>query len=131
MKSSHRLGDLQYAIMRVLWQREEARVAEVHADLDGDRALTTIATMLTKMEKKGVVGHRTEGRQFIYHPKVTEAEVHRTMVGDLADKLFQGDLTAMVSHLIREQDIDTAELERLEKLIENARRGDDEPGGKR
>lgn len=131
MKNSHRLGDLQYAIMRVLWQREEASVAEVHADLDGDRALTTIATMLTKMEKKGVVGHRTEGRQFVYHPRVTEAEVHRTMVGDLADKLFQGDLTAMVSHLIREQDIDPAELERLEKLIEKARREGDEPGGKR
>ena len=50
------------------------------------RALTTIATMLTKMEKKGVVAHRSEGRQFIYYPEVSEADVHRTMVADLTDR---------------------------------------------
>ncbi len=118
---THSLGDLQYEIMRILWRDGESTVAHVHEVLEGDRALTTIATMLSKMEKKGVVDHRSEGRQFLYSPLVSEREVHRTMVGDLKERLFQGDVTAMVSHLIREEDIDPAELERLEKLIEKAR----------
>lgn len=121
MNPSHSLGDLQYAIMRILWEKEEATVADVHEALEGDRALTTIATMLTKMEKKGVVTHRSEGRQYVYKSLISEEEVHRTMIGDLKERLFQGDTTAMVSHLIREEDIDPAELERLEKLIEEAR----------
>ena len=118
---THSLGDLQYEIMRILWRDGESTVAHVHAVLEGDRALTTIATMLTKMEKKGVVDHRSEGRQFIYAPLVSEKEVHRSMVGDLKERLFQGDVAAMVSHLIREEDIDPSELEQLEKLIEVAR----------
>jgi predicted transcriptional regulator len=121
MNPSHSLGDLQYSIMRILWSAGEATVAEVHEQLEGDRALTTIATMLSKMEKKGVVTHRSEGRQFVYEPLVSEQDVRRTMVGDLKERLFQGDVAEMVSHLIREEDIDPTELERLEKLIEAAR----------
>jgi predicted transcriptional regulator len=119
MKRSHHLGDLQYAIMRVLWEEGEASVAQVCERLPRAqrRALTTIATMLTKMEKKGVVGHRAEGRQFIYIPAISEAEVHRTMVSDLTERLFQGDVGALVSHLLTEQEIDGDELARLKALI--------------
>lgn len=119
MNRSTRLGELQLAIMRVLWDRGEATVAQVHEALAGPkkRALTTIATMLTKMEKKGVVDHRTAGRQYIYRPTVTEAEVHRSMVADLTDRLFQGDVGALVNHLLTEQEIDPDELSRLRKLI--------------
>ncbi len=120
MERSHTLGDLQHAIMRVLWDHGEATVALVHETLQGDkdRALTTIATMLTKMEKKGVVSHRLEGRQFVYRPVVSEAEVTRSMVAELTQRLFAGDVGALVGHLLTEQEIDPDELERLRELIE-------------
>src|SRR5262245_24447578 len=120
MNRSHHLGDLQYAIMRVLWDEGEASVARVWEALPGRprRALTTIATMLSKMEKKGVVAHRAEGRQFVYRPRISETEVHRTMVADLTERLFQGDVTALVSHLLTEQEIDRKEIARLQVLIE-------------
>jgi len=128
MKSSHRLGNLQLAIMRVLWQRKEATAAEVHTILYPERGLapTTIATMLRKMETKGVVAHRTEGRQFVYAPAVTESEVRRSMVADLTAHLFQGDAAALVSHLLDEGEIDGKELERLRALIRSraAERGE-------
>ena len=128
MGGTHHLGDLQYAIMRVLWDEGEATVARVQESLadedDRDRALTTIATMLSKMEKKGVVDHRTEGRQFIYRALISEKEVHRSMVADLTDRLFQGDFAALVSHLLTEQEIDKSELERLKSMI--AERGSKE-----
>ena len=119
MAASHHLGDLQYAIMRVLWDEGEATVARVQEALadDRDRALTTIATMLTKMEKKGVVAHRTEGRQFIYRALISATDVHRSMVADLTDRLFQGDFAALVSHLLTEQEIDAAELKRLKAVV--------------
>ncbi len=119
MTSQHTLGELQLAIMRVLWRLKSARVAEVHQALPEahSRALTTIATMLSKMEKKGVVSHRAEGRQFIYEPTVTESEVKRSMVSELAHRLFEGDFSALVSHLIEEKEIDAAELDALKSRI--------------
>ena len=116
---SHHLGDLQLAIMQVLWGRGESTVAEVHEALEPDRglALTTIATMLTKMEKKGVIDHRAEGRRFIYRPRVSEGQVRRTMVADLTSQLFRGDVTALVNHLLSEHEIDRRELAQLRDLI--------------
>jgi predicted transcriptional regulator len=119
MSPRQSLGDLQLAIMRVLWRQGEASVAAVHRELLEERGLapTTIATMLTKMEKKGVVSHRAEGRKFLYRPTVSEAEVKRSMVGELTDRLFGGEVAALVSHLISQHDTDPEELAELRQQI--------------
>ena len=59
--NSYRLGDLQLRIMRVLWRFGPLGVGEVRERLDGDDlAYTTIATMLRKMEDRGLVGHEAQ-----------------------------------------------------------------------
>ncbi len=116
---NHQLAALQLAIMRVLWERGEATVADVRQELHDDRPLayTTIATMLAKMERKGYVRHRTEGRAHIYRPNIDQEQVSRSMVTDLADRLFAGDVTQMVAHLLDGCDVDAEELARLKALI--------------
>ena len=119
------LGDLQLAIMRVLWGSAEASASDVHRALWDERGLapTTIATMLVKMEKKGVVTHRSEGRRYVYRATVSETEVTQSMVGQLAERLFQGDVHALVSHLLSEHEIDPTELAELKDLIEQKEEG--------
>ncbi len=106
------LGDLQHAIMRILWERGEVSVTDVHTELLPKRnlAFTTVATMLRKMEQKGVIAHRSLGRRFLYRATVTRSEVRRSMVGQLIDRLFDGDTTALVMHLVDGHDIDPEEL---------------------
>lgn len=118
------LGDLQHAIMAVLWARGEATTAEVHEALRVERGLafTTIATMLRKMEDKGVVAHRAEGRQFVYRPTVSEEQVRRSMVGELLERLFDGDPKALVAHLVSEHEIDAGELAALRRRLASPRR---------
>ena len=118
------LGDLQLAIMRVLWALGEATVTDVHQALLDDRGLapTTIATMLKKMQDKGVVAHRAEGRKFIYRPTMTEEQVTRSMVSDLTERLFGGDPMALVTHLIARHEIAPEELSELERMIAGAKK---------
>ena len=115
----HTLGDLQHAIMAVLWARGEASAADVHEALREARGLapTTIATMLRKMEDKGVVAHRACGRQFLYHPTVSEADVRCSMVGELVERLFGGDPKALVAHLVSEHEIAAGELPALRRRV--------------
>ncbi len=122
--TQHTLGDLQHAIMAVLWERGEATTGDVHAALHEARGLafTTIATMLRKMEDKGVVTHRAEGRQFVYRPTVSEDQVRRSMVGELVDRLFAGDPKALVAHLVSEHEIDAAELGELRRRLGRERK---------
>jgi BlaI family penicillinase repressor len=118
------LGDLQHAIMSVLWVRGEATTSDVHEALREERGLafTTIATMLRKMEDKGIVAHRSEGRQFVYCPTVSEDQVRRSMVGELVERLFGGDPKALVAHLVSENEIDAGELDALRRRLAPGRR---------
>ena len=115
MSTRHQLGDLQLAIVRVLWERGEAAASEVHQALVDERglALTTIKTMLRKMEDRGIVAHRERGRQFVYTALVEESDVRRGMVGALVERLFLGDSAALVNHLIEAGEIDATELDDL------------------
>jgi BlaI family penicillinase repressor len=124
MSKTSQLGNLQLAILRVLWAQGEATAGDVHAALQPERGLapTTIATMLKKMEARGLVDHREDGRRFIYRPSVSEENVTRAMVADLTDRLFGGKVTELVNHLIVEHDIDRDELAELNRLIGQAER---------
>jgi BlaI family penicillinase repressor len=123
MKAPRNLGDLQLAILRALWQREHAPVAEVHAALrNRGLALTTIATMLRKMEEKGLVSHREQGRQFLYRAEVDPEAVQRNLVGELVARLFDGDPLALVNHLVRAGEIQLDELDDLRAAVADAER---------
>ncbi len=118
MKKPRSLGDLQLAILRELWRLGEATVAQVHGAFRRRRlALTTIATMLRKMEDRGLVKHRTEGRQFVYRAAVQRDEVQRNLVADVVDRVFAGNASAMVSHLLEEEALDPDELAQIKALI--------------
>jgi predicted transcriptional regulator len=110
--------------MAVLWDRGEATTADVHeAPREGrGLAFTTIATMLRKMEDKGVVAHRALGRQFVYHATVSEEHVRRSMVGELVERLFGGDPKALVAHLVSENEIEAGELDALRRRLAQGRR---------
>ena len=114
----YRLGDLQLRIMKVLWERQEATVSDVHGALGKqDFAYTTVATMLRKMEARGLVKHREDGRSFVYRAVVAVARVNRSMADHLVDRLFEGSLADAVAHLLTTRDVSPEELSKLEKLI--------------
>jgi BlaI family transcriptional regulator, penicillinase repressor len=124
MEPATDLSDLQLAVMRALWERGEASAAEVQATLapERDLAITTVSTLLTRLERRGVVTHRSEGRLFLYRATVSEPEVRRSMVGTLVDSLFAGDPAAVVSHLLDAHDVSPGDLDRIRDLIEESRR---------
>lgn len=113
------LSESQLAIMRVLWDQDEATVLAVQEGLRPDRqlAVTTVATMLSRLHDKGIVARRTEGRQFVYRAAVDEADVRRSMVSQLMERMFEGDAGALVHHLVSEGRINPDELARIRRRI--------------
>jgi predicted transcriptional regulator len=116
---TYRLGDLQLKIMKALWDRAEASVADVLDALGpaAGLAYTTVATMLRKMEARGLVTHRSEGRRFLYRAAVSPDAVTRSMADDILERLFEGRLADLLSHLLSTREISREELRELERLI--------------
>lgn len=123
------LSELQLAVMRVLWSRGEASTSDVVADLAADRGLahTTVATLLTRLEKRGVVAQRRDGRAWIYSAQLSEAEVQRSMVADLVASLFGGDSTALVAHLVSADEVSSGDLAAIRARLRAARTGNPLP----
>jgi predicted transcriptional regulator len=118
-KKIYRLGELQLKIMQHLWERSEGAVTTIHQHVGQSEGLafTTIATMLRKMEERGLIEHRTEGRTFIYRPAVSEEEVSKSMAHDLLDRLFEGSVASLLSHLLKTRNVSEKEVEHLQRLL--------------
>jgi len=122
MPERHELTELQLSILRLLWQRGEATVAELWEALYDERGLaqTTIATLVARLQRRGIVARRTRDRQFVYRATITEADVQHSMVSELTERLFAGDPAALVNHLISASDMTPGDLARVKRMIENA-----------
>ena len=114
------LTELQLAILHVLWQRGEATSREVREALARPLTLTTVATLLSRLEKKGVLDHRRQGRAHVFRPTVTRSEVRRSMVRELAENLFEGRPSQLVSHLLLSTSLDPDEVRHMRRALDEA-----------
>lgn len=130
MPPTWELTELQIALLRLLWEREEATVSDVWEALYDERRLaqTTVATLLTRLERRGVVSRRADGRQYLYRALVTEEDVQRSMVGELTEQLFAGDVTALMTHLLTSGEVAPGDLARLRSMIDEAEAGANDTG---
>jgi BlaI family transcriptional regulator, penicillinase repressor len=118
-----RLTASQLTLMQVLWSRDEASVIDVQRAMKGRRlALTTVATMLVRLEQRGLVSHRAEGRQYIYRSRVSPADVRETVTRELLRNLFDGDVTAFVTQLLDSRKLTREEVADLQRLVRNKTR---------
>ncbi len=114
-----KLGGRQLAVMRVLWERGEATVADVQEllGIDPPLAYSTVATVLSRMEQKGLVTHRVEDRQFYYRPAISKDGAGQSIVGELVDRLFGRSPAELVNHLLASDQVDKRELKRIKKVV--------------
>jgi BlaI family transcriptional regulator, penicillinase repressor len=115
-----RLTAPQLEILRVLWERSEATVVDIHQALQAVRPMapTTIATLLSRLEKRGLVAYRTEGRQYVYRAVLQERDAQQHALIEVTQGLFAGDVPTMVSQLLSSHEIRPGDLARVRELID-------------
>lgn len=89
------LGELENAIMDILWRRNEATVREVLAELNRTRLLayTTVLTVMSRLVEKGLLIQDKTDRAHLYRPAMsreayaaeTAGQVIRSLVADFGD----------------------------------------------
>ena len=111
-------GELEVA--RVVWELKDSSVREVHEKLSETREIdfTTVQTYLRRLEEKGYLKVRLEGRSRIYSPRVRPKTVIRETVDDLVERLFAGEALPLVRHLVEERNFSADEIDQLRQLIE-------------
>ena len=118
------LGELQRAVIEVVWELGETSVHQVRKQLALKKKLayTTVLTALQKLEKAGWLRHRNEGKTYIYLPTRTREEAGASSVRKLLERIFDGNALLMFQHLMRQSKLSDEELKELRKMIDEKRR---------
>ena len=111
-------GEMEIA--RALWGLKHATVREVFESFPASRGIdfTTVQTYLRRLEKKGYVNVKLEGRTRVYSPRIKPRTVMRETVEDLVDRLFAGETFPLMQHLIEDRQVSRADLDALKTLLD-------------
>ncbi len=109
-------------IVRLVWQLGTATVQQIQDALPANRKVVykTVQTLLRRLEEKGYLKHRMEGKAHVFCPAVRREAVVRRTVLDFLDRLFGGDPRPLMQFLAREGHVDAQDIEELRKLIDKS-----------
>jgi BlaI family transcriptional regulator, penicillinase repressor len=118
------LGRRERQIMDAIFQLGEASVAAVRKCLPDPPSYSAVRTMIGSLEQKGLLKHRRVGIKYVYRPTQSPAEASRGALKHLL-RTFYGESPADAVAMILEVasgKLTAAELEKIESLIEQARK---------
>lgn len=105
-------------IMQILWQLKEGNVAAVIEEMPEPKpAYNTVSTIIRILENKKFVDHKKLGKGYVYFPLVDKETYSNQSMNKLMDNYFNGSFKSMVSFFVKNNDLDTKELEAILKEI--------------
>ena len=113
------LSELEHLVMDFLWPHGASTAEQVREALASKRPLkdATIRTVLRRLEEKGYVTHRTEGRTYIYEGTERPHNVAASAVRQIIDRLCGGSVEQLLVGMVEHEVIERHELESLAKKI--------------
>lgn len=98
-----------------------ASAEDIRLRLSDPPSYSAVRAMLVKLEVKGFVRHREDGRRYLYTPTRTRAAAQKTALHKLVRVFFGGSLTQTAAALIKQDDWTDDELESLRSEIDRVR----------
>ncbi len=122
------LAKSELEVARIVWRLGSATVRQILEQLPKNRGLElkTVQTYLRRLESKGYVKTRKEGRSKIYIPKIRPDRVVREVVDDFIDRMFDGEAIPLLQHLINDRGLNDKEIDRLRKMLNSLEAENDE-----
>ena len=115
------IPDSELDVLKVLWERQRATVREVLETLRAagrQWSYATVATLLDRLETKGVVASDRDSLAFIYRPLVDEQHVREKRLASLVDKLYKDEPGLLVLHLLKSHPLAPEQATEVRALLE-------------
>lgn len=122
------LSKAELEIARIVWQLKDASVRQVFEALPVGRDIdfSTVQTYLRRLEEKGYLNVRLDGRNRVYSPKVKPQTVIRETVSEMVELLFGGETMPLMRHLVEERQFSSDDIDQLRQLLDRLEGGCDE-----
>ena len=119
MSKMPKISESEWLVMKVIWDENPItsnRVVEVLSDSTPWNP-KTIKTLLSRLVKKGAVGHENEGRSYLYYPLIEEEILVKAESQSFLKRVFRGALKPMIATMVESEDLSEEEMEELKSLL--------------
>jgi BlaI family penicillinase repressor len=122
---SVRISGAESQVMEALWRRSPCAAEDIVGEIAQPQGWTeaTVKSLLNRLLKKGAVAAEKDGRRFLYRPLVARADYVQSESQGLLDRLFDGRLAPLVSHLSQRQALSDEDIAELKRLVEDLDHG--------
>jgi predicted transcriptional regulator len=119
MKTDPKISSAESVVMEALWRRAPQSAEQITAEVAGPQGwtLATVKTLINRLLKKAAIGAEPQGRRYLYRPLVDRAAWVQAESKGLLDRLFDGRLAPLVSHLSAAKALTPEDIAELKRLI--------------
>ena len=109
------LSELEQLVMEIVWERGSATAADIVDSLAPKRPLkdSTVRTVLTRLEEKGYLHHKIEGRTFIYKAIEKRSKVAVAAMKQILDRFCNGSVESLLAGMVDGEIADPKELQQI------------------
>ena len=115
--------ETELSILECLWKHGVPQsIGTMVDELYGERSASmhaTVQSLLSRLETKGCVRRRRDGRAYLYEAAVGRDEVIGHELKSLAERLCEGSMTPLLTHLVRATRLTSRERDELRDLVES------------
>jgi len=115
------IPDSELDVLKVLWSRGQATVREALETLRAagrEWSYATVATLLDRLESKGLVTSDRRELAFVYKPAISDQEVRTRRVSSLVDKLYEGEPGLLVLHLLKTHPLKPGQAKEVRAVLD-------------
>ncbi len=118
-----RLNDKEEQVMQILWKLERAFVKEIVAEMEEPPPpMTTVSSIVRKLEAEGLVAHESFGKTHRYYPVLKKKDYRKSSFRRMLDDYFGGSPEQLLSYFVKEE---KADPEALQELLDDIKKKED------
>jgi BlaI family penicillinase repressor len=120
MRRAMRISDAEWDIMETIWVTGACTAAQVIQQLHSthDWNHSTIRTLLARLVEKGALEYKVDGPRYIYRAAVSRPRCVRQEGRSFLEKVFGGDVRALLAHFVTDRSLDHEQIEQLHELLD-------------
>jgi len=120
-----KLNEKEEQIMQIIWRMGKAFVREIMDALNEPEVpVTTISSLVRKLETEGWLGHEAFGKTHRYYPLISMDDYRKATLAQMKANYFDGSATQLLSYFLREEHTDLTEIERILEAIKKSELND-------
>jgi len=121
MSANNKLTPAEWEIMDAIWKNgasPSVRDVLEHAYPEGEKAYTTVQTIMNTLVKKGLLKTKKIGLVNFYTPVKTRNEIVKGEMNSMVSRIFHGSVPALANYLIDSEDLSLEEIQKIKELLD-------------